>query len=169
MNPICTSQKCVNSLVKKYFVHILNIYMFVQHFLFYSHLSDCRQNILNIWNGIIKSIILLLLIKQVFKSSYRHLQLFIADQTSTSGFEQIKFLTEQTSTSCFKQSTIQNRASLPIAFDDGLLISPIQYYSRNTMQVRKCMLTEHGGQLCMVWTCRQNRSGKRFLSADQDM
>ena len=56
-----------------------NALIFVKHFLSYFHSSDCRHNMIIIWNDTIKSIISVHLMVQALFSIYGHLRLFITN------------------------------------------------------------------------------------------
>ena len=58
---------------------ILKVYIFVKHFPSYSHSSDCRHNIVIIWNDFIKGIVRFHLMAKVFSSVNGHLWLFITN------------------------------------------------------------------------------------------
>lgn len=76
----CFNISCGNSIL----LHILQIYIFVQHFLSYFHSADCKHNIRNIWLRVLLRALL-----RVFESCiqwqglsriYRHLRLFTTHQ-----------------------------------------------------------------------------------------
>ena len=81
MHLSCVRQTFVNISYESYILYIVEIYVYV--WLFCSHSSDCRQNIIYsiIKNDIVKSMIRLLMTYVLISISkiYRHLQLFIAN------------------------------------------------------------------------------------------
>ena len=68
MHSLCVLQKCFNTFCENFLLlHILKIYMFVQHFLVPIH--QIVGIIMNIWNGIIRSTVRLHLMKFLPPSS----------------------------------------------------------------------------------------------------
>ena len=116
-----------------------NALIFVKNFLSYFHSSDCRHNIIIIWNDTIKSIISVHLMVQVLSSIYGRLRLFITNL----------------SPSLIHRSLNSNKVSLRKEPHYLLTSLLVHWFCREkkSMQVQRCMPSENR-RLALQKVCR---------------